>query len=155
MLSLVAMFLGVVALAQEECYDPTAIAFTATLTENTTIATNQTVIYNNAITNIGNGYDRNTGIFTAPLAGLYVIQLSLRSQKDSEAWLELFVNEKYTISAYSKVASGQGAAGNLALLTLKAGDRVQVKAHRQSLLYGTADDQYTTLSGYLIASKSD
>ncbi|BFZ19649.1 hypothetical protein BsWGS_22688 [Bradybaena similaris] len=133
----------------------TAIAFTASLVENTKVAAGQTVRYNNTITNIGNGYDTNTGIFTAPLAGLYGFQLSVLTQKSSEAWLELFVNEKYIISVNSKLASGFDAAVSFVLLTLKVGDRVQVKARSESLLFGRTTEQYCTFSGFLIASKSD
>ncbi|BFZ19666.1 hypothetical protein BsWGS_22705 [Bradybaena similaris] len=153
MLSLAAIFLGVVALAQGESYGPNVVAFTAALTEETTISRGQGVIYNNTIINIGNGYDTTTGIFTAPLDGLYGLHIHLHTRWNSEAWLALLHNEENVVTAHGY---GSVSAGNFALLTLKAGDRVQVKAiNINSYVSGAADNRGSTFSGYLIASTSD
>ncbi|BFZ19664.1 hypothetical protein BsWGS_22704 [Bradybaena similaris] len=132
------------------------VAFTAALTEETTINRGKGVIYTNAITNIGKGYDTTTGIFTAPLDGLYGFHIHLHTSWNSEAWLALFHNEENVVTAHGYNYQGSVSAGNFALLTLKAGDRVQVKAIiTRSGVSWEADNRGSTFSGYLIAPTSD
>ena len=39
----------------------------------------QTVIYDEVLTNEGNGYDDKTGVFTCPLAGTYIFVVDVLS----------------------------------------------------------------------------
>ncbi|XP_076470975.1 EMILIN-2-like [Babylonia areolata] len=47
-----------------------------------------TVKFNKIVTNVGDGYDLNTGVFTAPQAGVYAFYASLRSS-NSHLWIQL------------------------------------------------------------------
>ncbi|BFZ00973.1 hypothetical protein BsWGS_04012 [Bradybaena similaris] len=153
-LSVAAICLGLLALAQGECVRKT-IAFTATLTESRKVNANQVVKYNNVITNIGNAYNSYTGVFTAPVDGVYGFHMHVLTQSGAEAWLDLFHNEEYIVSTYANEPGGYDAAGNSVMLTLNVGDRIQVKAHTSALLYGQADQQYATFTGFLIALTSN
>lgn len=44
------------------------------------LGTGQTIIYNNILTNDGNGYDDKTGVFTCPVAGTYMFVVDALSQ---------------------------------------------------------------------------
>ena len=49
--------------------------FTATLSKDTVWFTAGTIQFDNCISHSGNGYDVNTGIFTAPDTGVYFFSL--------------------------------------------------------------------------------
>ncbi|KAL3853087.1 hypothetical protein ACJMK2_016665 [Sinanodonta woodiana] len=57
---------------------PTAgIAFTATISKETTHVPEQTVIFDKVKLNEGNCYDSSTGIFRAPFRGLYMFSVTI------------------------------------------------------------------------------
>ncbi|KAL3853102.1 hypothetical protein ACJMK2_016679 [Sinanodonta woodiana] len=55
----------------------TGIAFTATLSRETTHVYEQTVIFDNVKLNEGNCYDSSTGRFRAPFRGLYIFSVTM------------------------------------------------------------------------------
>ncbi|KAL3853097.1 hypothetical protein ACJMK2_016675 [Sinanodonta woodiana] len=55
----------------------TGIAFTATLSRETTHVYEQTVIFDNVKLNEGNCYDSSTGQFRAPFRGLYIFSVTM------------------------------------------------------------------------------
>ena len=70
--------------------DDTVIAFTAVVTpaDLTNLGAGQTIIYDKVITNVGNGYDNRTGIFTSPKKGVYVFEMALMVTPGMEQYLE-------------------------------------------------------------------
>jgi hypothetical protein len=52
------------------------------MTLNASISDGSAVIYDKAITNLGNGYDATTGTFTAPVEGTYVFHFHALSHSD-------------------------------------------------------------------------
>jgi len=126
------------------------VGFTAVLVDAETVPGGQIVRYKEVRTNQGNAYDYLTGIFTAPKGGFYVFQVHALSQNGKEAWLKLFQNDQYISSIFSRQTNDYDSAGNTAVLKLKKGDKVYVKAHRDAYLYGAPDDVYNSFSGYLV-----
>lgn len=59
-----------------------AVGFSAVMTINASISDGSAVIYDTAITNIGNTYDTTSGTFTAPLEGTYVFHFHALSHAD-------------------------------------------------------------------------
>ena len=57
------------------------VTFSVQLSSQTTFNNNQKVIFDNVISNVGNGYDNVTGIFTVPHNGSY--ELTLRNMGNS------------------------------------------------------------------------
>ncbi|KAL3853092.1 hypothetical protein ACJMK2_016670 [Sinanodonta woodiana] len=63
------------------------IAFTATLSIETTHVYGQTVIFDNVKLNEGNGYDSSTGRFRAPFRGFYFFSVTIVKSPSSEIHL--------------------------------------------------------------------
>ena len=53
------------------------VAFSAKLTTDVNLGQDQTVAYNNVITNVGGAYDPNTGYFTSLVKGVYIFSASI------------------------------------------------------------------------------
>ena len=51
----------------------------------------QTVIYDEILTNEGDGYEDKTGVFTYPVAGTYIFVVDALSPKP--VWLHLYLNK--------------------------------------------------------------
>ena len=71
------------------------------------------VIFDRIITNIGQAYNRGTGIFTAPVHGLYVFDMDKMNRKEEERYLELVRNGTHVIYFY-------GSARELSITCLVA-----------------------------------
>nr|XP_022295932.1 complement C1q subcomponent subunit A-like [Crassostrea virginica] len=87
----------------------------------------QTVIYDEVLTNEGNGYDDRTGVFTCPVAGNYIFVVDALSPRP--VWLHLYLNKAIVASLH--VSSNHASGTNLqisrtVILTLKKGDHVKV-----------------------------
>lgn len=71
------------------------IAFYAYLRGNLplkTLQTHQTIVYDQVDLNLGNGYNKANGKFTAPTNGTYVFHVSTGAIDQSHASVELVVN---------------------------------------------------------------
>ena len=67
------------------------MAFTATVTRSMTSKSGQTLVFPNIITNVGGGYNGNTGVFTAPRDGVYVFFCKITSYSDPNEMLFEFI----------------------------------------------------------------
>ncbi|XP_018543249.1 complement C1q-like protein 4 [Lates calcarifer] len=110
----------------------------------------KTVVYNMPTTNISNAYNTSTGVFTAPVAGVYCFAFFFRAEGDNAAKLVL-VKDGHKIVATSDDRCRNDTAdngGNAAIVELKKDSEVYVR-----LVAGThvwAGGQYTTFSGFLL-----
>lgn len=87
----------------------------------------QTVIYDEILTNEGDGYDDRTGVFTCPVAGTYIFVVDALSRKP--VWLHLYLNKKKVASLTVHYRNNNDAylqISRTVILTLKKGDRVKV-----------------------------
>ncbi|KAL3854092.1 hypothetical protein ACJMK2_013371 [Sinanodonta woodiana] len=126
------------------------ISFSATLSTHKVFGPNSAVLYNNVLLNKGNGYNMYRGSFTAPVSGIYVFHFFSLADKNSEIWQELYHNNDYVCALYGLTPSEFAAAGNTAIVRLRSGDIVQIKARRSNTLFGEHDQVYSTFSGALI-----
>ncbi|KAK7938788.1 hypothetical protein WMY93_002114 [Mugilogobius chulae] len=109
-----------------------------------------TLVYKHLVLNTGDAYNSQTGIFTAPVRGVYHFVVHIHNVfKGQIAEVYLMKNGEGTYMTFEEQSSGRGTASNSITLLLEVGDRiyVQLPAHRQ--IY---DNWYhhCTFSGHLL-----
>ncbi|KAI5612583.1 complement component 1, q subcomponent-like 4 like precursor [Silurus asotus] len=107
------------------------------------------LIYKKVVTNYGNGYDSNTGIFTAPVRGVYYFRFYAHCHADNRMAVSLYKNGNIQCSVFSWKPITNGNASNGIILTLEKGDQMFTKLWQNSWVY---DDPagYTSFSGFLL-----
>lgn len=88
-----------------------------------------TLVFNGVLTNIGNAYSGQTGIFTVPMHGVYIFYAHiLGSARNLEMCLQK--NGENIMFMYSHgPANSYGGDSNMAVLNLVKGDTVKVVKH--------------------------
>ncbi|XP_078020618.1 complement C1q subcomponent subunit B-like [Epinephelus lanceolatus] len=111
--------------------------------------TDKTLIYRTVITNIGDAYSPHTGIFVAPVAGVYYFTIFFHAGGHERAGLLLYKNNQLMImtSDHQTEADTADNGGNAAFLQLQPGDHVYVVLAANSHVWGTS---HTTFSGLLV-----
>lgn len=102
------------------------------------------------ITNLGNGYDRNDGVFTAPTAGTYVFFVNIISYSTKAVSVKIILNGGSKVASLAESGSSNpyNSGSNLAVLTLQKADRVWVNHNYGVGYYGNYPT--TSFSGFLI-----
>lgn len=102
------------------------------------------------ITNVGNGYNPSNGVFTAPIAGVYVFFVNVQGYYTQNVYADIVQSgsTKVRTMAVSDSQDRYDAGTNLAVLTLQKGERVWVRNHSGKGYYN--DGPITTFSGFLI-----
>uniref|UniRef100_A0A8D0AD57 C1q domain-containing protein n=1 Tax=Sander lucioperca TaxID=283035 RepID=A0A8D0AD57_SANLU len=111
------------------------VAFSASLVAGGTPVTTgpfptaTTLIYKHVVTNIGNAYNSNTGVFTAPRRGVYNFEWTVGAFADgsrgSGAWL--VKNSQHVFMAFVYQKHGFMSASEAVTLLLNVGDIVFVR----------------------------
>lgn len=106
----------------------------------------QNIVFDNAVTNIGNGYHPLHGIFTAPVEGTYVFAVTVSGiSPNGTYYCYLDVNgeavSKFVIHRYEQ-------SSHLAIVHLKTGNDVSVK--NSNIDEHILGDKYTAFSGFLL-----
>ncbi|CAM4589972.1 unnamed protein product [Leuciscus chuanchicus] len=133
------------------------VAFSASLSASTDVkyigpyaeATN--LVYENAFTNIGNAYDINTGIFTAPVKGVYFFNFVVFNPYAISTGVRLLKNGNFVVAA-SDNPPGQDTedtACNSVTLLLEQGDRILLQLLQNCRIY-TDMWKRNTFSGHLL-----
>ncbi|KAL3871583.1 hypothetical protein ACJMK2_039574 [Sinanodonta woodiana] len=136
---------------------PSHVGFTARLTNTITLGLNshQTLIFDNVYINVGNGYDASTGVFHAPVAGIYVILMTVSADGSFLSDdVEVVHNGEPLCRAVAPHMNYGGCSCN-SVVRLKVGDAVWVRE-----IYHRSDDHirgsyYTTFSMGLIIKDDD
>ncbi|XP_037614984.1 complement C1q-like protein 4 [Sebastes umbrosus] len=113
--------------------------------------TETTLIYKTVITNIGNAYSKFTGIFTAPVAGVYYFTIFHHSGGHRRTKLFLYKNSQCMVVTEDHKAAHATAhnGGNAVFLQLQHGDQVFVRMDANSHVWGS--NYHTTFSGFLVS----
>ncbi|XP_067248597.1 complement C1q-like protein 4 [Chanodichthys erythropterus] len=136
--------------------DDREIAFSAGLLESGNeyigpSATETTLTYKKVFTNIGNAYNPDTGIFTAPVKGVYVFTFNVYSHggHSHPANAYLMKNEKRVLVAHAEQEQGTLNSSRRVVLVLEVGDRVFVRLWSKGRIDDN-DNHHNAFTGYIL-----
>ncbi|XP_062300620.1 complement C1q-like protein 3 isoform X22 [Scomber scombrus] len=112
--------------------------------------TETTLIYRAVLTNIGGAYSQYTGIFTAPVAGVYYFTFYSHGGGEQRAMLKLYNNNQFIVRADDHPSNDPADnGGNAVFLQLQQGDQVYVRLGENCHVWGGSN--VTTFSGFLVS----
>ncbi|XP_031173247.1 complement C1q-like protein 4 isoform X5 [Sander lucioperca] len=133
------------------------VAFSASLVPKDQRATTgpfpslTTLIYKHVVTNIGNVYNSNTGVFTAPVKGAYNFEWWVGAFGDnshgSGAWL--VKNSDLLFMNFEQQADGFMSSSKGMTLLLDVGDVVFIRLQTNTVVFDDGG-HHTTFSGFLL-----
>lgn len=135
---------------KENHSEDTKIAFFAVLSGGgQSIRSGQTIIFDDAVTNIGQAYDSHIGVFKALKDGIYQFTVTLLTDQNKEVWCYIMLNTNVVAKINERSAgSRHGSGSQTVILQLKEGDRIYVKnSDTASALWG---DGYSSFTGFLM-----
>jgi hypothetical protein len=120
-----------------------AIAFTAVLSKELTTESGDIIKFNSVLNNAGNGYDRNSGMFRAPISGTYIFAFQIEHWDTKEMTGNLMLENVLQSSAVISPGGKSAQATGHAVVTLLSGQYVWVQTTGGKLFgadtfYGTA-----------------
>uniref|UniRef100_A0AAZ1XU68 C1q domain-containing protein n=1 Tax=Oreochromis aureus TaxID=47969 RepID=A0AAZ1XU68_OREAU len=110
--------------------------------------TDTILVYKRVITNIGNAYSPVTGVFTAPIAGVYYFTLFYHAGGSHTQYLFLHKNSEVMVMTNDHVTHSEVADNGAVFLELQQGDKVYVRMGKLSHVW--ASESQTTFSGFLV-----
>ncbi|XP_028277040.1 collagen alpha-1(VIII) chain-like [Parambassis ranga] len=131
------------------------VAFSASLLPNDQTATLgpfntfTPLIFKRVVTNIGNAYSPHTGIFTAPVRGLYHFEWHIGDHGPQPTGAVLYRNSEHIYIAYELQPSNFSSGSNAATLLLNPGDQVYLRQYINSQIFDN-ENHHTTFSGHLV-----
>ena len=132
----------------------TAVAFLARLDAPVrNLQQGSVVKFNVVLSNIGDGYNADTGYFIAPVSGIYMFSVSAMSDVKAIGWIELFIvkNADLVTGAYGYpgvIGHDQGAT--TAFIEVAANDKIWVKVNQPTTNASVGGWKFSSFSGCLI-----
>ncbi|XP_062391652.1 cerebellin-1-like [Sardina pilchardus] len=108
-----------------------------------------TLVYKKIFSNIGNAYSHVTGIFTAPLRGVYYIRFTAQGISASNKLVMRLMKNGQQIMAMYEYPNGNEYVNNAVVLQLEVGDLIYMQLPSSSQTFDNTDN-HTTFSGFLI-----
>ncbi|CAI5671839.1 unnamed protein product [Oreochromis niloticus] len=133
--------------------EATKIIFSATLSgsgHTGPFNTDTILVYKGVITNIGNAYSPVTGVFTAPIPGVYYFTLFYHAAASHPQYLFLHKNSEVIVMTNDNISHSDATdnGGNAVFVQLQQGDKVYVRMGKLSHVWGS--QSHTTFSGILV-----
>ncbi|XP_054615941.1 uncharacterized protein LOC129171377 isoform X2 [Dunckerocampus dactyliophorus] len=128
------------------------VAFTAMINdeENKFNKFGETVVFSNVKTNVGNNYNKATGIFTAPIKGLYFFTLTYHTHGGSID-LCVYKNKEWMSRMRNTDNKYHGSETNSLVMQLEKEDTVYVAVYAEHTLHDYQCCHHQSIfSGYLI-----
>jgi len=126
------------------------LAFTAYTDKPMTPSPTEIIKFDQVLTNIGDGYNVNSGMFTANQNGLYLFSFTVSEVAENHfIWADLLVNGvKQLETAAETFHKDQDVQGtNMAVVSLQSGDLVWVATRTATQLPGGPAYRLTTFTG--------
>uniref|UniRef100_A0A8C4E815 C1q domain-containing protein n=1 Tax=Dicentrarchus labrax TaxID=13489 RepID=A0A8C4E815_DICLA len=116
-----------------------------------TTSGSKTLIYKDVLTNIGQAYNSETGVFTAPIRGVYYIRFTANSPTNFPMSAVLYKNDLQIQLIAHEQPSGEGSdtASNGAALQLEQGDRLSLQLWHNTQIWDNSN-HHSTFSGFLL-----
>ena len=133
------------------------VAFTAALSARVVehVGLNETIQFDTVLTNIGNGFDNTTGVFTAPVSGIYMFTCSLIDHMEgvhgtAKLHAEIVQNDKVLGRIFAHATDTYRDQGSQTVFAqVNQGDRIFIRSVDNKDL-GLGGELYSTFSGYLM-----
>ncbi|XP_033995298.1 complement C1q tumor necrosis factor-related protein 3-like [Trematomus bernacchii] len=132
---------------------PSPVAFSASLvsgwewTHQGPFPSSTTLLFRRVTTNLGNAYDPSTGVFTAPLKGLYYVRFTGSVGSSGSLNAALMKNDENMFAVFDTRGT-HGSASNGMALELQAGDRLSVTLWEGQSVFDQS--RISTFSGFLL-----
>lgn len=131
-----------------------AVAFTAVISSSglTDLGSGAAIVFETVVTNIGQSYDSKTGIFTAPVNGLYVFEMDIMTRPAEDRYLQMVKNGTFVMGFYGSALGAQHYVSSSRLLTLQLeiGDRVWIRTRVNDRTGGAVHGNgFSSFSGWL------
>ncbi|KAL3871596.1 hypothetical protein ACJMK2_039587 [Sinanodonta woodiana] len=133
---------------------PSHVVFTARVlnTINSGLNSHQTLVFDNVYINEGNGYDATTGVFHAPVAGIYVILITVST---IGSFLSDDVEVLHNGEPLCRAVAPDGGCPCNAIVRLSVGDAVWVREIYHRYNDHIRGEYYTTFSMALMVKDDD
>ncbi|XP_052102389.1 complement C1q tumor necrosis factor-related protein 3-like [Mytilus californianus] len=126
-------------------------AFSASLSSTKSYTTNNNVKFDKVWANIGNGYDADSGIFTASQSGVYQFSCTIMRHANYIR-VHLWKNEVKTVAIWPG-STKDYAPGTLNLvMQLKKGDKVFIRNAQNQQIYSESGSHFSMFSGFMISN---
>ncbi|XP_060560685.1 cerebellin-3-like [Ruditapes philippinarum] len=127
------------------------IAFNAYTRSGKNYGNSQTIVFPDVLLNEGGGYDKITGMFTAPVAGLYYFSVHI-CQAKAKYVVAAIVHGHTTIAVTSEYESiGASCSSVMAPVKMTLGERVYVKCTHPSVMLADAQYRWPSFTGVLFS----
>ncbi|XP_033750030.1 caprin-2-like [Pecten maximus] len=135
---------------RRECHTkPSPVAFHALMTDSIfPVGAKQIIQYDDVITNVGNAYDKYTGIFQAPIGGAYEFIATMWSREGYHMDYEMLHNGN-DVCYGNAGPTNQTMGVCVSVLELLSGDRVWIRNRGTGSVYVNGQG-YPAFSGHLI-----
>lgn len=115
----------------------------------------QQLVFQTAVTNVGNHYNRHSGIFTAPVPGVYVFSWTLAVSEGHYIYTQIFVNSNAVGATYTSAygVNNVRTTTGLVVVQLNAMDVVSIRVNMNGALDATVysnDYHKSSFSGWKI-----
>ncbi|XP_072534741.1 cerebellin-2-like [Salminus brasiliensis] len=132
------------------------VAFSASLLESGhghtgPYGTDITLVYKYVFTNIGNGYNPATGIFTAPVRGVYQFSFHTHGAGGRTSGVNLYKNGHFVAGTHAYQGKDSVSSSNGVSLLLEVGDVVCLKLEASKWIYDSIL-HHSTFSGEILFS---
>lgn len=96
---------GLYEIEKGEKGDESGTAFSGSLSSSAMFKGDEKILFDEVLTNEGEGYDPSTGEFTVPVSGKYIVSVTIRAQFHKQVSAEIICNDKIV----GKITAGYGA----------------------------------------------
>ncbi|VDI65294.1 Hypothetical predicted protein [Mytilus galloprovincialis] len=124
------------------------IAFSAYRSSSQSLTSGTKVLFSQVWTNVGNGYEPSTGIFTAPRTGLYHITAVVMSPSGRNLSLRLYRNKSMLSGSYLNGRDYNTGTFDV-ILSLQKRDEVYIAGYGSYTIYSDSG-KHITFSGHII-----